>query len=329
MKEVKKVEVNDILSKFREKIQGHYTDLKVQYDLVELDDYDIKKEEIDKEFVDECDNSDDEDENLEEELDRQEQLQIAFDEKVTEELKELKKKNFKLYEKIITLLYHDYVLVVRDEYNIYYKEDQELFEENKSRINSKEDLFNFLDERDDFYSDLISYFCSFAEMPYFKKRELFLKSNSLDKYLTNIFPLHILDKLYHTIEYTKDDLVSYFIESDINAIGTIIELLRGLAEHDENNYHKLMTELIETYYKNYIYKQKQNQSEELADTIIKKIEEDDIDNFIEEAKDNIDILEALSLEYYNDSMIYKDDYKEKVNNLYDRKVLIKKKIHKK
>ena len=333
MKEIKKVTVYSILDDFRDMLQQHYKKLSIQYDLLDDNTTPIKKEVVDDygniEEIDEDIEEDVEEVDDEEEDERKQELQIAYDERVEEELKKLKSKNFKLYKNIVTLYYHDYVLLMESRFNDLDCDEIEIYEERKKMIDSRESLLNYIESEDGFLSDLVSYFSDFTDLVFFEKREVFKKTNHIDKYLINISALHILDKLYYTIEYTTDDILSYFAEFDMDAIGVILDLLRGLSDHDKENYDKIITVLIDTYYKNYLYKQKSGTSDIEADKILKRIENENIDSFKESIGNDIDILESLALEFYNDNLVYNSDYKNKVQNEYEtKKQLIKKKINK-
>lgn len=230
----------------------------------------------------------------------------------------LKQNNYKHYQLIISILYHDYVLSIQDKNDPMRDILDEEYQRAREKVNDVESLEEYLDDNEQFYSDMVEGFLEFHQCDYFEKRERFLETKELDKYLTKVFPLHILDKLYYVITLTEEDLMSYFVEDGMSAIGIIISALQNLYHFDKNNFDKLIKPLIYKYYKNFNYKRELNESDEDNDQLLELIEKEDVKIIKEKIINSIDYLEYILLEFYNDSFVYDDEYKKKVNDTYQK-----------
>ena len=230
----------------------------------------------------------------------------------------LKQRNHSHYQLVISILYHDYVLAIQDKNDPMRDILDEEYQTAKEKVYDVESLEEYLEENGQFYSDIVQGFLDFHQCDYFEKRERFLRTKSLDKYLNGVFPPHLLDKLYYIISYTEEDLMSYFVEDGISAIGTIISVLQNLYHVDKNNFDKLIEPLIYKYYKNFNYKKELKKSDEDNDRLLELIEKEDIDSLKKKIVETIDYLEYILLEFYNDSFVYDEEYKKKVDNTYQK-----------
>lgn len=241
-----------------------------------------------------------------------------YEEEIITKLENLKSNNIQQYLLVISMLYHDYILSVENKKDPLYSVLQEQFESVKEQVGSLKDLYQYLEENREFHSDLVEEFMEFSEMDFFERRERFLETKELDRYLTTIFPPHLIDKFYHVITYTEEDLMSYFVEEDMAAVGVIISLLQNLSKVDTNNFDKLIEPLIYKYYKNFSYKKSLGESDKDNDELLELIEKEDIGTIKDRIVNCIDYLEYIILEFYNDSFIYNEEYKEEVNKNYNK-----------
>ena len=290
--EVRKVTVTHFFDDLRDEYENIFMKLQKKYGLdeeVEYDDDDPEKEEEYQQYS--------------------EELAIMF--------QNLKKSNYKLYVFVLTLLYHDYILGVSNKKDPLYDVLEEHMNHVRSNVDDIESLLEYLEDNTDFYTDLVEEFIEFNENTYFEKRKIYLNSKD-DSYLFKIFPNHIIDKLYYVISYTEEDLMSYFIEEGMSAVGVIISLLQNLYKVDENNFNKLIEPLIYKYYKNFRYKKDINESDKDNDELLTLIENKDIEEIKKEIIGSIDFLEYIILEFYNDSFVYDEERKSKVEKEYSK-----------
>ena len=316
MERYNRIEVLDVVNKIRKPIIDFFKDLQFQYD---IHDY----------IYDNGEHEEDEDED-EEELRRKEELFQAYNDRVIDLLSKFKTKENKKYKQIICLLFHDYCLdMASNKDNKEYLDEIEIFEEVKNLIQDYSNLEEHLETQPEFYNDMLASFIDYNNNTYFDKRKILIESKELDIYLTKMYPLHLIDKLFYTIPYTKDSLANCFYADAGAGYGVVIETLRSLYHADFNNYNNLMSELIEIYYKNMLYKIKNGIPHDDLN-LFKRIENNEIDNTIKVVSNNIDFLEIIISEFYRDTMKYSDDYKNKVEQLYNNSDLdIKLKIKKK
>jgi len=231
---------------------------------------------------------------------------------------ELKHHNHSYYQLVISILYHDYVLAIHDKNDPMRDVLDEEYQIVKEKVSDMKSLEEYLEDNEEFYSEIVEGFLDFCQCDYFEKRERFLETKSLDKYLKGIFSPHFLDKFYYVISYTEEDLMSYLAEDGIDAIGAIISVLQNLYQVDKDNFDRLIKPLIYKYYKNFIYKKELKESDKDNDRLLELIEKEDIDSLKMKIVGTIDYLEYILLEFYNDSFIYDVDYKEKVDSTYQK-----------
>ena len=303
------IEITNVINKLRDKILTYFTDMQMQYDI-----YNYINDE-DKEYS-------------EEELKRYEDLFISYQNRIIDDFEQLKIRDSKMYKQVITLMYHDYCIIAHDKDNEYYEDEIETFNDIKQKINSFKDLVEYLNNYDEFYCDLAADFIDYTKTDYFNKRKLMLENEDLDDYLKRIYPLHIIDKLYYTLRYTKDNFIGYLDQFGEDGIGSIIETLKNLYHTDKDNYNTIMLELIEIYYKSTLYKLKNVSSNEDL-TLLKKIENINIDCLADYIINNLDYLEEIILEFYRYSVQYNENYISDVDKLYETSDLpLKNKIKK-
>ena len=230
----------------------------------------------------------------------------------------LKCSNYKYYLFVISILYHDYVLSLQDEDDPLNDILCEEYLCAKEEVTNLKSLEEYLDNNEQFYSDIVEGFLEFNQYGYFEKRKRFLETRVLDNYLNTIFPPHLLDKFYYIINYTEEDFMSYFMEEGMSAVGIIIVLLQNLYHTDKDNFDKLIEPLIYKYYKNFSYKREIKESDKDNDLLLELIEKKDIDLVKNEIINSNDYLEYVLLEFYNDSFVYDENYKKKVDDTYQK-----------
>ncbi len=289
--EVRKVTVTHFFDDLRDEYENIFMKLQKKYGLDEEVEYDDSEKE-------------------EEYQQYSEELTIMF--------QNLKKSNYKLYVFVLTLLYHDYILGVSNKKDPLHDVLEEHMNHVRSNVDDVESLLEYLEENPDFYTDLVEEFIEFNENTYFEKRKIYLKAKDEDSYLLKIFPQHIIDKLYYVITYTEEDLKSYFVEEGMSAVGVIISLLQNLYKVDKDNFNKLIEPLIYKYYKNFRYKKDINESDQDNDELLSLIENKDIEQIKKEIIGSIDFLEYIILEFYNDSFVYDEERKNKVEKEYSK-----------
>lgn len=288
--ERKRVTVTHFYDDFRDEISKIFLKLQKKYDLDEEVDFDdCGKEEYEE-----------------------------YEEDLINHFSALRNNNYNHYLLIITLLYHDYILSLQDDTDPLKEVLYEEFEKAREEINDIKSLDEYLQNNTQFYSDIVEGFLNFYEYEYFEKRKTYLKSKKIDKYLFKVFPPHLIDKLYYVITYTEEDLMTYFEEDGMSAIGVIISLLQNLYQADKENFNKLIEPLIYKYYKNFNYKREKNESDECNDELLKLIEDEDTEVIKEKVINNMDYLENILLEFYNNSFVYDEKYKEEVDNNYQK-----------
>lgn len=225
------------------------------------------------------------------------------------------------YKFLITLMYHDYIMLLEyysDEFTeeeIEQIEDLE-FNDDIKLINSFEDLDNYLEGNPNFYLVLINYIIQFYDLNYYDTRNLYYKNDKNDKYLSKIFPCHIIDKLYFTRMITSNELIEEFKNSEAVAKTEIIRKLQALQEYDINNYEVLVSEMLENFYKNASYKRSIGMCEEVNFNLLTLLETGNINLLKENITGELNSLKCLIQELYNDKKIYDEEFKEKANNYY-------------
>ena len=258
------------------------------------------------------------DEFVEPDDDEKEEEYEQYTDELIKLFENLKNTNYKLYVLVVSLLYHDYILESNDKKDSLHNVLEEHMNYVRSNVEDIKTLIEYLGDNDDFYTDLVERFIDFNENTYFEKREIYLKAKDEDSYLLKIFPQHIIDKLYYVITYTEEDLKSYFVEEGMSAVGVIISLLQNLYKVDKDNFNKLIEPLIYKYYKNFRYKKDINESDQDNDELLSLIENKDIEQIKKEIIGSIDFLEYIILEFYNDSFVYDEERKNKVEKEYSK-----------
>ena len=231
----------------------------------------------------------------------------------------ISEKNKKEYDFLLRLMYHDYVMM--------FEYDGDLTPEEKEEINKIEldddDLIadldalkEYLKNNPNFYTVLIDYFIKFSNLNYYEARKLYYDNENRDRYLFNFFNCHLIDKLYFTKTITSDELIDEFNNGEMVAQAEIITKLQDLQEYDTNNYEKLLSELLENFYKNTSYKRSVGMCEDVNYNLLTLLETGDIKLLKNNITEEFNSLKCLIQELYNDKILYDEKFKEKANKYY-------------
>ena len=251
---------------------------------------------------------------------------------IFDNIKEQDKNN---YQFLLSLMYHDYMMLLE-----YYSDqflDEEIeelenveFEEDIKLINDFEELESYLEGTPEFYQVLINYLIQFEDLNYYDVRSLYYKNSSNDKYLSKMFPCHIIDKLYFTKTITSSDLIQEFDRGEAVAMQEIVDKLRSLRKYDESNYETLLNEMLENFYKNVVYKRSKGIYQDTNMNLITVMEQGDIKNLKDSILEEYYSMRCIVLEMYNNSKIYDSEYKREAEEYYRKNCQdIKQKILKK
>lgn len=312
MKDNTVIEVSGYIDELRENLQGIFTDVKYNYNVLDLDDdFDQEYIEGDEFYYDE--------EILTEEAQNEYEEYESF---IIEKFNDLRKADFKQYKFLISLIYHDYCLSINDESKL------ELIFNSLIKTNSNfNQLDLFLQKNKIYYIDFLEGFLRFSEMTYFDKRSIFIDSDNIDKYLHNIFPLHYIDKLYYVLPYTNRTLILIFEKYQVkqfeelkeDAFYEIIDTITSLYECDAENYFDLMIPLLEEYYKYNSYEDNYNKLDDNNKKLMDKIKKEDLEPLLSDIAENDQFLQSIITEFYNYNYEYSEEYKNKVNTFYNTK----------
>ncbi len=249
------------------------------------------------------------------------EFEKGYTKKIVNIFDKIKEENYNNYKFLITLMYHDYIMLLEyysDEFTeeeIEQIEDIE-FDDDIKLINSFEDLDSYLEGNPDFYLVLMNYIIQFYDLNYYDIRDLYYKNDKNDKYLSKIFPCHIIDKLYFTKIITTNELIEEFKHSEPVAKSEIIKKLQTLQEYDINNYEMLVSEMLENFYKNVSYKRSIGMCEEVNYNLLTLLETGNIDILKGDITCELNSLKCLIQELYNDKKVYDEEFKEKANKYY-------------
>lgn len=267
--------------------------------------------------------------------DKMEEFEQGYTKTIVNIFDNIKEKDKNNYKFLVSLMYHDYMMLL-EYYGDQFEEDEieeieELeFEEDVKLINSFDDLENYLEGNPQFYLVLFNYLIQFSDLNYYDVRNLYYKNSYNDEYLSKMFPCHIIDKLYFTRTITPNDLVDEFEKGETIAMREIVEKLRALKRFDNNNYEMLMNEMLENFYKNVTYKRSKGIHQNANVNLITIIEQGDIDFLKKNIVDEYYSMRCIALELYNNSKIYDSEYKKEAEEYYQKNCQdIKRKILKK
>lgn len=317
------IEIDGYIDKLRENLQGIFTDIKHNFGILNLsDDYGQEND-------DEFNNNDFEQEDAdydEEILTEEAQRELEYQDFIIKAFSKLRETNYEQYKFLISFLYHDYCLSINDE-----KELESHLNRLIKKYSNFEEIDAFLHDHKDYYVDFLEGFLNFSEMAYLEKRETFIDSSNIDKYLNKIFPLHYLDKLYYILPYNKQTLISIFEkyqitifrELKVDAFSETISLITDLYYYDMNNYFNLMTSLLENYYKYNSYPNSYKILDKKNTELMAKITNWDLEPLLAEISQDYQFLEIIVDELYNDEYVYSDEYKTAVNLYYNNKTKAK------
>ena len=309
MVEIKKV--TNIIDKYRSKYSDFFSNIQDNY----LDEKGIIESKYGYNIVDE------EKETFCVDKEKIEEFQKNYTKKIVNIFDKIKEENKNEYKFLVTLMYHDYIMLLEYYSDEFTEEEIEQIEELEFNddiklIDSFEDLNSYLEGNPDFYFTLMNYLIQFYDLNYYDTRSLYYKNDKNDKYLSKIFPFHIIDKLYFTKLITSNDLIDEFEHEQNVAIHEIVEKLYMLRRFDKKNYGMLIDEMLENFYKNTTYKRSKGIFEDINLNLITLIEKGDMKylkhNIIDEHNSIICIIQEL----YNNCKVYDLEYKKEAENYY-------------
>lgn len=299
------IEINSYIDDMRGILFGELTDFKFYHGLGALELNSVNND------IFSDDNYDDEmldDSNHKDALDE-------YKYELAEFFENLKKYDLKKYKFVISLIYHDQFLMLDDD-------EEKMFEDG---ISISEEIDDVLVCNPDILYNMTELFLSFNELSYFNKRKIYINTKDKDQYLNNIFPYHYFDKLYFTVFYDENSLIKIFNdymllnynESVLDACNEVINTIQLLYNFDPDNYYNLMKPLLEKYYKHTMYKEKNGKLDEENELLINNIRNCDLEVLLSDLASNSYFLEDIVFELYNDTYVYSDSYKKKVDSLYN------------
>lgn len=232
----------------------------------------------------------------------------------------IKEKDAKEYDFLLRLMYHDYIMMLEYEGDLTPEEKEKLdeieFDDDSEIIGSLDELKLEIEKDAKYYLILIGYFIRFNDLDFYEIRKLFYDNEKKDKYLTKIFPCHIIDKLYFTRTITSNELINEFEHGESFAQTEIIRKLQTLQFYDKKNYDMLVCEVLENFYKNASYKRSEGMCEDVNYNLLTLMETGNIDLLKENITGEFNSLKCLIQELYNDKKIYDEEFKEKANSYY-------------
>lgn len=252
---------------------------------------------------------------------KMEEFQREYTKTIVNIFDNIKNKDINNYKFLLSLMYHDYIMLLEYYSDEFSKEEIEQiedleFEEDIKLINSIEDLDSYLEGNPSFYFVLMHYLIQFYDLNYYDTRSLYYKNNKNDKYLSKIFPCHIIDKLYFTKTITSNELVDEFERGESVAMQNIVDILHSLKRFDKNNYEMLINEMLENFYKNVSYKRSKSMCEDVNFNLMTLIEKGDMKSLKKTIIDEYYSIRCIIQELYNNSKIYDSEYKKDAEEYY-------------
>lgn len=303
--------VTNMIEKYRAKYSEFFSVLQDEY----LDEKSSVESEYGYNIVD------DDKETFYVDTEKMEEFEKGYTKKIVNIFDKIKEDDEKNYKFLITLMYHDYIMLLEYYSDEFTKEEIEQiedieFDDDIKLINSFEDLDNYLEGNPDFYLVLMNYIIQFYDLNYYDVRSLYYKNDKNDKYLSNIFPSHIIDKLYFTRTITSNELIDEFKRSEEVAQTEIIGKLQFLQIYDKKNYDMLVSEMLENFYKNVSYKRSIGMCEDVNYNLLSLLENGNITFLKNNVTGELNSLKCLIQELYNDKIIYDEEFREKANSYY-------------
>ena len=308
---VELLKVINVIDKYRNK--------RARYFAIVEDDYLDKKSQIESQYS--YNVSDNEMETLIVDKNKINEFYNNYIKLLTNIFNNIKHNDEKEYDFLISLMYHDYTMMLEYNSDVFDKEDEakieELeFDDDIKNINNLDELKEQLEKNNKFYLVLINYLIQFNNLDYYDVRKLYYKNEKNDKYLNEMFPLHIVDKLYFTKTITSNQLIDEFQNGEDIATNEIILKLRSLQKYDKKNYEMLVSEMLENFYRNTSYKRSMGMCEDVNYNLLTLLENGNITFLKNNVTGELNSLKCLIQELYNDKIIYDEDFKEKANRYY-------------
>ncbi len=254
-------------------------------------------------------------------------FQIEYLSVLVNTIKTLQEQEPKSCQMLLQLLYHDTLMLL----NCTDKSPSStnnLYEKLKTNIRTPQEIIALYKTDERHLLNLVNGFLYYNDLDYFAKRKIYLKTTSEDKYLSTIFPSHIIDKIYYTKPYTVNNITGILSRGAsfqppnivIENIQVAVFLLLNLFNSDIDNYIDIMLPLLNNYYKNKMAGpaglfMKNNLSKEL----INMIENWEITDVLYYVAYNHTFLKDIVLEFYKDQFIYDQPYKQLLDQNYSAK----------
>lgn len=213
-------------------------------------------------------------------------------------LEALKYNNYDKYEKIIAVMYTSFWLlesfdlfkIEKDEENEYEWSVGDFLE-----FSSAKDVVNYIERVPELLNEIISQTIEFNDMYPLEKRNCLIVDSETLKYIRNINPYYIFDKIEYCREYDKDYLFYLYKEKVIKAISMnkeiqslklvakeqIKDFLENLREYDIYNYDSLVISIMRDFYLLEKYNLINNQCTKSNRILVSRIERTSLDNLID------------------------------------------------
>ncbi|MDD4608324.1 MAG: hypothetical protein PHD10_04270 [Bacilli bacterium] len=179
---------------------------------------------------------------------------------VNEQLQILKESNYKFYKLLISIMFVDHykLLYFNDHYAELSLEDQEILEFYNSLENIDE-LLELFDYDDTILNVMMCEGLNYGYYDDWTKREVMTEVIPKDRFLFNMCPTHLFDKIEILKPYTAEGLLYFYkdytskfgndAETKNNALESILVTMESLYTYNKDNYEEVLTDMLAVYYK--------------------------------------------------------------------------------